>query len=81
MTFPALRTGLADFVLASDPEIAEAMRILVATTNTLVEGAGAAGLAGLFKLREKLSGTRVGIVISGGNVDADVLTRVLAREI
>lgn len=81
MTFPALRAGLAGFVTATDAELAEAMRILLSTTHNLAEGAGAAGLAGLFALRDCLEGARVGIVISGGNVDMDVLTRVLRREI
>jgi threonine dehydratase len=81
MTFPALRAGLAGFVTATDAELAEAMRILLSTTHNLVEGAGAAGLAGLFKLRDRLAGARVGIVMSGGNVDTDVLLRVLRREI
>jgi threonine dehydratase len=81
MTFPALRAGLAGFVTATDAELAEAMRMLLSTTHNLVEGAGAAGLAGLFALRDRLVGARVGIVISGGNVDMDVLTRILRREI
>ena len=81
MTFPALRAGLAGFVTATDAELAEAMRVLLSTAHNLVEGAGAAGLAGLFALRDRLVGARVGIVISGGNVDMDVLTRVLRREI
>lgn len=81
MTFPALRAGLAGFVTATDAELAEALRVLLATTHNLVEGAGAAGLAGLFALRDQLAGARVGIVMSGGNVDLDVLLRVLQREI
>jgi threonine dehydratase len=76
-TFGALREGLAGFVAATDAEIAEALRLLVSTTHTLVEGAGAAGLAGLLKLREALAGRTVGIVLSGANIDAEPLRRVL----
>ncbi len=57
------------------------MRLLLRTTHSLVEGAGAAGLAGLFKLREALAGQTVGIILSGGNADEATLKRVLAREI
>lgn len=81
LTFPALLEGLEDFVTVSDAEIAEAMRLLLRTTHTMVEGAGAAGLAGVIRLAERLSGKRVGIVISGGNVDDVTLRRVLNREI
>jgi threonine dehydratase len=80
-TFGALREGLAGFVTAADAEIAEALRLLLATTHTLVEGAGAAGLAGLLKLREALAGRTVGIVLSGANIDSETLRRVLDGEI
>jgi threonine dehydratase len=80
-TFGALREGLTGFVIVSDAEIAEAMRVLLSTTHTLVEGAGAAGLAGLLKLRESLAGKTVGIVLSGANVDRETLRRVVAGEL
>jgi threonine dehydratase len=81
MTFQTLLDGLADFVTVTDAEIADAMRMLLRTTHTMVEPAGAAGLAGLRKLAPQLKGKRVGIVISGGNVDALTLRRVLAGEL
>ena len=81
MTFPALRAGLAGFVTVTDARIASALRMLLATTHSLVEGAGAAGLAGLLALASPLAGSRVGIVISGGNIDLDVLLKVLRAEI
>jgi threonine dehydratase len=80
-TFGALREGLAGFVTVSDAQIAEAMRLALQTTHTLVEGAGAAGLAGLLALRETLAGRTVGIVLSGANVDLETLARVVNREI
>jgi threonine dehydratase len=81
LTFAALREGLAGFVAVPDAAISEAVRLLLSTTHTLVEGAGAAGLAGLLALRETLAGKTVGIVLSGANVDAETLRRVLAREL
>jgi threonine dehydratase len=81
MTFPALRAGLADFVTVTDAEIAEALRVLLRTTHSLVEGAGAAGLAGVIKLRDRLAGRAVGIILSGGNIDVETLRRVLVGEI
>ncbi|HEX9100711.1 MAG TPA: pyridoxal-phosphate dependent enzyme, partial [Polyangia bacterium] len=81
LTYPALREGLAGFVTVTDGEIAAAMRTLLSTTHQLVEGAGAAGLAGLVKLRAELSGKRVAIVLSGGNVDLPTLRRVVTGEL
>ena len=81
LTFPALRAGLADFVTVTDAEIAEALRLLLKTTHTLVEGAGAAGLAGLIALRETLAGRTVAIAISGGNIDQETLRRVVSGEL
>ena len=81
MTFPALLDGLADFITVTDAEIADAMRMLLRTTHSMVEPAGAAGLAGLRKLAPKLEGKRVGIVLSGANVDSTTLQRVLAGEL
>jgi threonine dehydratase len=72
-----LRAGLTDFVKVSEREIATAVRTYLSTTHNLAEGAGAAGLAGLLRLRERLAGKRVGLVLSGGNIDATTLRRVL----
>ncbi len=77
LTFPTLKEGLAGFVTATDQELASALRLLLETTHSLVEGAGAAGLAGVLKLRDVLVGKRVGIVLSGANIDRATLRRVL----
>ncbi|MEP6691787.1 MAG: pyridoxal-phosphate dependent enzyme [Gemmatimonadaceae bacterium] len=81
MTFPALRAGLAGFVTVTDAQIADAVRLLLRTTHNLVEGAGAAGLAGLLALRDTLAGQRVGIVLSGGNMDGATLSRIVRHEL
>jgi threonine dehydratase len=73
LTFPALCEGLEDFVTVTDDEIAAAVRLFRQVTGTAPEGAGAAGLAGLRKLG--LKGT-VAIVLTGKNIDADVLQRI-----
>jgi threonine dehydratase len=77
LTFGALCEGLADFVTVSEEAIVDAMRVVLRTTHQLVEPAGAAGLAGLLALRDRLAGKRVGIVLSGGNVDRDTLRRAV----
>jgi threonine dehydratase len=80
-TFGPLLEGLSGFVKVTEAEIAEALRLFIRATHNLVEGAGAAGLAGLLQLREKLAGKSVGICLSGGNIDSETLRRVLAREL
>ncbi len=81
MTFGALQRGLAGFVTVTDAEIAEAIRLLLRTTHNLAEGAGAAGLAGLLRLGDVLAGKRVGIIVSGGNIDRATLARVVNGQI
>jgi threonine dehydratase len=81
LTLPALREGLTDFVTVTDTEIAHAVRLAMRATHSLVEGAGATGLAGLLAMRERLAGQRVGVVLSGGNIDAATLRRVVNEEI
>lgn len=81
LTFPALRAGLAGFITVSDNDIAAAVRLLLRTTHSLVEGAGATGTAGLLALQSTLAGRRVGVVLSGGNIDASTLRRVVTGEL
>jgi threonine dehydratase len=81
LAFPALAAGLADFITVTDAEIADAMHLALRTTHTLVEGAGAVGLAGLRKLASSLARQRVAVIFSGANVDEAILKKVLTREI
>jgi threonine dehydratase len=81
LTFNTLLEGLAGFVTVTDAELADAIRLLLAKTHNLVEGAGATGFAGAMKLRRELRGKRVGIIFSGGNLDTTVLRRILQHEI
>lgn len=80
-TFAALRSGLTDFITVTEVEIAAAVRTLFDTTHNVAEGAGATGFAGLMKLRERLAGRRVGVVITGGNIDTEVLRSVLEGKV
>jgi len=64
-------------VQVTDDEMADAMRIIFTATHNVAEGAGAAALAAALKERESLKGKRVGLVLSGGNVDREVFARVL----
>lgn len=80
LTFPALLEGLRDFVTVTDGEIAEGVRMILSTTHSLVEGAGAMGVMAAIKLRARLTGKRVAVAFCGGNLDSAVLRRILNRE-
>ncbi len=54
---------------------------MLALTHNLVEGAGVLGVAAALKLRDTLRGQRVGVILSGGNLDTAVLRRILNREL
>ena len=70
--------NVARIVAVSEAEISAAMRAYYQDTHNLAEGAGAAGLAGALKERADLAGKRVGLVLTGGNVDREVFAGVLA---
>lgn len=61
----------------TEEEIAESMRIIFTATHNVAEGAGAAGFAAALKEKQTLQGKRVGVVISGGNVDRELFAKVL----
>ncbi len=77
LTFEILRKGLDDVVTLTEAELADGVRLALRTTHNLAEGAGAAPLAAAMKLRDRLAGRRVACVMSGGNIDAATLRRVL----
>jgi threonine dehydratase len=74
-----LRLELDHVVQVTDDEVEEAMRALFTDTHNVSEGAGAASLAALMQERGCWAGRRVGIVLSGGNVDREVFARVLSQ--
>jgi threonine dehydratase len=74
------RYGLDDFVLVSDAAMEEAIRLLLEHGRTLAEHAGAASLAAALALRERLRGRRVVLVVSGGNLSLDALSRILVDD-
>lgn len=69
--------GVARIVRVSDDEIEAAMRAYFSDTHNVAEGSAGAGLAAVLRERESVAGKRVGVVFTGGNVDAAVFARVL----
>ncbi|WP_434705863.1 threonine dehydratase [Pseudomonas sp. Z1-12] len=67
----------ARIVAVSDAEIAEAMRVYYTDTHNLAEGAGAAALAALMQEREAMQGKKVGVILTGGNIDRPVYAKLI----
>jgi threonine dehydratase len=73
--------GLLDHrVTVTEPELHDAIRCYGETVRQAASGAGAAALAGARQLRDRLGGARIGVVLSGGNIDTATLRRVLEGE-
>jgi len=79
LTFPITSANADDVLTVSDEEIIRAMRFMLFRMKLLVEPSGAAAAAAVF-MQKVPDCKRVGLVLSGGNVDADVLSRVLSEE-
>lgn len=76
-----LRRDLDDFVLVSDAELRSAMRVLIEKTRNLVEGGGAASLAAVYQLRDRLRSSRVAISLSGGNITSAGLKDLMSEDL
>ncbi|HZU63683.1 MAG TPA: threonine ammonia-lyase [Novosphingobium sp.] len=80
-TSQVLAELLDDFVLVSESELESALALLLQIEKTVVEGAGAAGLAAVIAHGHLFKGRKVGIVLSGGNIDQRLLANVLLRDL
>ncbi len=67
-----------DVIEVTDAEVAAAMRLLFRATHNVAEGAGAAPLAGAMKMRDQIRGKKIGLVLTGGNVDSELFAAVLS---
>ncbi|WP_343079755.1 threonine dehydratase [Ostreiculturibacter nitratireducens] len=76
--FDIYSTKASRIVSVSDAEVAEAIRIYFRDTHNIAEGAGAAALAALLQERERMAGRKVGVILSGGNIDTDWAVTVLS---
>jgi|SRR5208283_5554469 len=77
LPFELIRGRVKRVVTVDDFEIGEAVLLLLERMKLLAEGAGAAALAGALKIKSELRGRRVAIVVSGGNIDSNLLDRII----
>ena len=81
LTTPIIRALVKDILLVGESDIEHAIASLLEIEKTLVEGAAAAAFAAVLANPELFAGRKVGIVLSGGNVDMRLLSNVILREL
>ena len=79
LTLPFLRDRVDDVLLVSEDDIEQAILMLLEIEKTVVEGAGAVGLAALMKHGARFQGRRVGLILCGGNIEPLVLAEIIER--
>ena len=79
LTLPLILERVDDLLLVDEDDIEQAILILLEIEKTVVEGAGAVGLAALMKSRERFQGRRIGLILSGGNIEPLVLAEIIQR--
>jgi threonine dehydratase len=79
LTRELVRKYVDEIALVDEAEIAEAVLLLLEREKTVVEGAGAVGIAALLQQRFALRGQRVAVVLSGGNIDMNLIARIIER--
>lgn len=77
-TFPIIQRNVNDILTVSDAELVDAMRFFASRMKIVVEPTGCLGFAAARKMKEELRGKRVGVLISGGNVDIERFAALLA---
>ena len=79
LTRQVVKALVDEIVLVDEEEIAEAILLLLERERTVAEGAGAVGLAALLHRELGLAGRKVVVVVSGGNIDVNLMSRVIQR--
>jgi threonine dehydratase len=79
LTLPLIHQSVSDVLLVDEGDIEQAIVLLLEIEKTVVEGAGAVALAALMKQRGRFTGRKVGLVLSGGNIEPLVLAEIIER--
>ncbi|MDE9519652.1 threo-3-hydroxy-L-aspartate ammonia-lyase [Xenorhabdus bovienii] len=78
-TFPIIRNLVEDILVTSDDELIDTMYFLAERMKTVVEPTGCLGFSAARKMREELKGQRIGIILSGGNIDMERYSNLLSN--
>jgi threonine dehydratase len=79
LTLPIIKEHVRDILLVDEGDVEQAIVMLLEIEKTLAEGAGAASLAAVLKYRDRFLGKRVGLVLSGGNIDPLMMSGIIER--
>jgi threonine dehydratase len=81
LTLPVVRELVAEIILVDEAQLERAVNAYLTLQKTMAEGAGAAGLAAMLTKPERFKGKKVGLVLSGGNIDPRILASIMVREL
>jgi len=81
LTLPIIRAQVSDVVLVDEEHIERAVNAYLTLQKAMAEGAGAVGLAAMLAEPRRFAGRRVGLVLSGGNIDPRILASIMMREL
>jgi threonine dehydratase len=81
LALPLVRALVSDIVLVDEAQLEAAVNVYATLQKTMAEGAGAAALAALFAEPDRFRGKKVGLVLTGGNVDPRILATIMVREL
>jgi threonine dehydratase len=81
LTLPIVKELVAELVLVDEVHLERAVNAYLTLQKTMAEGAGAAGLAAMLAMPDRFRGRKVGLLLSGGNIDPRVLASVMVREL
>ena len=81
LTLPICRELVSDIVVVSEVELERAVNAFLTLQKAMAEGAGAAALAAMLAAPQKFHGRKVGLILSGGNIDPRILASIMVREL
>ena len=81
MTVPIVKSHVSEIFLVDEPHLEQAVNAYLTLQKTMAEGAGAAGLAAVLANPARFAGRRVGLLLSGGNIDPRILASIMVREL
>jgi threonine dehydratase len=81
LTLPVVREFVSDVVLVEEAHLERAVNACLTLQKTVAEGAGAAGLAAMLAAPDRFRGRKVGLILTGGNIDTRILASIMVREL
>lgn len=81
LTEPIIRAFVSDILLVDEAHLEQAVNAFLTQQKTMAEGAGAAGLAAMLAQPDRFRGRKIGLVVSGGNIDPRILASIVVREL